>query len=42
VAVAERAHGLPDLPGTAVTPRPASLVPVQAGDMTIVRRTYTF
>jgi hypothetical protein len=42
VAVAERAHGLPDLPGTAVTPRPASLVPVQAGDTTIVRRTYTF
>jgi len=42
VAVAERTHGLPDLAGTAVTPRPASLVPIQAGDMTIVRRTYTF
>ena len=42
VAVAERAHGLPELPGTAYTPRPASLMPIQAGDQTIVRRTFTF
>ncbi|MFO7695382.1 MAG: M20/M25/M40 family metallo-hydrolase [Vicinamibacterales bacterium] len=42
VAVAERAHALPDLPGTPYTPRPASLMPAQAGDQTIVRRTYTF
>ena len=42
VALAERAHGLPDLPGTSVTPRPASLEPIQSGDTTIVRRTYVF
>lgn len=42
VAVTERAHGLPDLPGTSVTPRPASLVPIQSGDTTSVRRTYAF
>jgi len=42
VAVAERSHGLPDLPGTAYTPRPASLIPIQMGDQTVVRRTYTF
>ena len=42
VAVAERTHGLPELPGTTYTPRPASLTPIQAGDQTIVRRTYRF
>jgi hypothetical protein len=42
VAVAERAHGLPALPGTTYTPRPASLIPIQTGDHTVVRRTYTF
>jgi hypothetical protein len=42
VAVAERTHGLPELPGTTYTPRPASLIPIQAGDQTVVRRTYTF
>ena len=42
VAVTERAHGLPDLPGMSVAPRPASLEPIQAGDTTVVRRTYTF
>ncbi len=42
VAVAERAHGLPELPGTAYAPRPSSLMPMQAGDQTIVRRTYIF
>jgi hypothetical protein len=42
VAVVERSFGLPDIPGMAITPRPASLMPVQDGDMTIVRRTYTF
>ena len=42
VAVVERSFGLPELPGRAITPRPASLMPVQDGDLTIVRRTYTF
>ena len=42
VAVAERAHGLPDLPGWIHTPRPASLMPIQLGDQTVVRRTYIF
>jgi hypothetical protein len=42
VAVAERAHGLPELEGVAYSPRPASLIPIQQGDQTVVRRTYTF
>jgi hypothetical protein len=42
VAVVERAFGLPELPGAAITPRPPSLIPVQDGDMTVVRRTYIF
>jgi hypothetical protein len=42
VAVAERAHGLPDLPGLALAPRPASLTTISSGDQTVVRRTYTF
>jgi hypothetical protein len=42
VALAERAHGLPELPGVTHAPRPAFLMPVQAGDQTIVRRTYAF
>jgi len=42
VAVVERTHGLPELPGMARTPRPAWLMPFQAGDQTYVRRTYTF
>ena len=42
VALAERAHGLPDLPGVTRAPRPASLMPIQAGDQTVVRRTYIF
>jgi hypothetical protein len=42
VAVAERTHGLPELPGMAYAPRPASLRPIQTGDQTVVRRTYTF
>jgi hypothetical protein len=42
VAVAERAHGLPDLPGRTHAPRPASLMPIQTGDQTVVRRTYIF
>jgi hypothetical protein len=42
VAVVERAFGLPDLPGRPIAPRPPSLMPVQDGDLTVVRRTYTF
>jgi hypothetical protein len=42
VGVVERAFGLPDVPGKAITPRPASLIPVQDGDLTVVRRTYVF
>ena len=42
VAVVERTHGLPGLAGVAYTPRPASLIPIQMGDQTVVRRTYTF
>ena len=42
VAVAERSFGLPDLPGWAPTPRPASITTIHDGDMTVVRRTYVF
>jgi hypothetical protein len=43
VAVVERAPGLPIQPGLFVhTTRPGSLFPIQAGDQTVVRRTYTF
>jgi hypothetical protein len=42
VAVAERAAGLPGIPGHPYTPRPASLMPVQDGDQTVVRRNYIF
>jgi len=42
VAVAERSFGLPDIPGTTLAPRPPSLTPIQDGDLTVVRRTYTF
>jgi hypothetical protein len=42
VAVIERAGGLPELPGKTFAPRPPSLMPVQTGDLTIVRRTYIF
>ena len=43
VAVVERASGLPMQPGVFVhTSRPGSLFPIQAGDQTVVRRTYTF
>jgi len=42
VGVVERAFGLPVLPGRTYSPRPAWLMPIQDGDMTIVRRTYTF
>ena len=42
VAVVERSFGLPAVPDRAYTRRPASLMPVQDGDLTIVRRTYTF
>jgi hypothetical protein len=42
VGVVERVFGLPAVAGTTLTPRPASLMPVQDGDLTIVRRTYVF
>jgi hypothetical protein len=42
VGVVERAFGLPEIPGWAPAPRPASLVPIQDGDLTVVRRTYVF
>ena len=42
VGVVERSFGLPDIPGVVIAPRPASLMPVQDGDLTIVRRTYAF
>ncbi len=42
VGVVERLFGLPDMPGKAITPRPASLIPFQDGDLTVVRRTYVF
>jgi hypothetical protein len=42
VAVVERSFGLPVLPDRTYAPRPASLMPVQDGDLTIVRRTYRF
>jgi hypothetical protein len=42
VAVLDRSAGLPPIPGRAFEPRPASIVPIQGGDQTIVRRTYTF
>jgi hypothetical protein len=42
VAVTERSAGWPELRGKTFAPRPASLVPSQAGDQTVVRRTYVF
>jgi hypothetical protein len=42
VAVAERTYGLPELAGVVRVPRPAWLMPIQTGDVTVVRRTYTF
>lgn len=42
VAVVERSFGLPELPGAGITPRPPALMPVQDGDLAVVRRTYTF
>ncbi len=42
VAVVNRSAGLPAVPGRTFAPRPASVVPVQAGDQTVVRRSYVF
>jgi hypothetical protein len=42
VAVLDRSTGLPPIPGRVFEPRPSSIVPIQGGDQTIVRRTYTF
>jgi hypothetical protein len=42
VALLDRSAGLPAIPGRTFEPRPSSVVPIQGGDTTIVRRTYTF
>jgi hypothetical protein len=42
VAVVNRTAGLPDMPGSAFRPRPPSLMPVENGDETVVRRSYVF
>jgi hypothetical protein len=42
LAVLNRAAGLPAVPGRTYTPRPADIVPLQMGDLTIVRRDYEF
>jgi hypothetical protein len=42
VAIVDRSAGLPVVPGRTFSPRPASVVPIQAGDQTVVRRTYAF
>lgn len=36
--IVARSAGIPTLPGLAILPRPPSVVPVQSGDLTIVRR----
>jgi hypothetical protein len=33
--------GIPTLPGVTIPPRPANVVPVQSGDVTIVRRRFS-
>ncbi|HSK09640.1 MAG TPA: hypothetical protein VK911_08685, partial [Vicinamibacterales bacterium] len=42
LAVLNRSAGLPAVPGRSYTPRPADIVPLQMGDLTIVRRDYEF
>jgi len=42
VAVVNRSAGLPEISGNAFQPRPPSLMPVQGGDQTVVRRSYVF
>jgi hypothetical protein len=42
VAVLDRSAGLPAITGKPFGPRPPSIVPINFGDSTFVRRTYTF
>ena len=42
VAIVDRWAGLPEIPGCTFAPRPASVIPIQAGDQTVVRRSYVF
>jgi hypothetical protein len=42
VVVLDRAAGLPEIPGQTFTARPPAIVPIQTGDQTLVRRTYSF
>jgi hypothetical protein len=36
--IVARSQGIPTLPGVKIIPRPANVVPVQSGDLTVVRR----
>jgi hypothetical protein len=36
--IVARSPGIPALPGVTILPRPANVVPVQSGDLTLVRR----
>ncbi|MCX6550835.1 MAG: hypothetical protein NTY02_07500, partial [Acidobacteria bacterium] len=42
VAVVDRFSGLPGFPGKSFGSRPTSVVQIQTGDQTVVRRTYVF
>lgn len=42
VALADRSHGLPEIPGRAFTQRPPSLTTIQQGDVTVVARSVKF
>lgn len=42
LTIVDRSHGLPELPGWSVEPRPPSLMTIQNGDMTVVSRTVRF
>jgi hypothetical protein len=36
--IVARSPGIPPLPGVTINPRPTNVVPVQSGDVTLVRR----
>ena len=40
--IVARSPGIPALPGVTILPRPANVVPVQSGDLTLVRRCVSF
>jgi hypothetical protein len=42
VVLADRSHGLPEIPGRAFDPRPPSLTTIQQGDVTVVGRSLKF